>query len=481
MNPIRSSANLFDRYIIGNRNRLSASLQKKQIVRKTSNGMKKLGAFFAGALLSLAFLAAPQLTYGAQVPRHVIDEAMSYIESDYLLYDKTTPEACRDDIEAMLSWKLAYEQGENPGTFSHEVTCFDKFSGVLTPRETRERSIQIAGSFGGIGFSFRKESPDSNRPLVKEVFEGNPGEKAGMKAGDILLRARDEGEEMFVDLSFQSAPEKLRGRVGSKVYLVIEREGVEIILPVITRQVIVIKSVKAKVFHGFGYVSVSSFTGETPHELYRALLTFEAQGISRVAIDLRDNGGGLLVAATEMLYSFSSDPRDIVFTTRSRHNEVVSSIRLPVEECQWVRPPCLPFGYPGTYQAKLPGRFKNLTIAILINERSASASEVFAGTIKDWQKKGLKAMIVGTNSLGKGIVQTVIPLGDGYSLSETTAEYLVGNAKTPVHHIGVTPDYIVEDTRRFSEDMHETEDTLTDKDEQFLAVVFALFLLSPVR
>ena len=442
--------------------------------------MKKTGLFFAGAFAVLAFVMGTTL-HAAQIPEQVVEKALRILEDDYL-YTTASPEECRNDIEAMLSWELAYEQGENPSSFSHEMQCLDPYSGIFTPRITRERTVNVEGLFGGIGLSFKKESSDSNRALVVEVFEGNPAEKTGVRAGDILLRARDDGEENFVEFGdFNAMPEKLRGQVGSKVYLIVERDGVELALPVMTREVIVIKAVKAKVFYGFGYVSISSFTERVADELDDALISFEKQGISRVVLDLRGNPGGILESVREMLYSFSSRPEDIMLTTRSRHDEVVSSIRSPYEGCKHIAPsPCLPFAYLADGSVKMPGRFENLTLVILINGHSASASEVFAGTMKDWAAKAGKTMIVGQNSFGKGVVQAIISLEDGFSLSLTIAEYLVGNAKTPVHGIGISPDYIVEDTRQFSEETHTTEDTLTDKDEQFLAAVFALFLLSPV-
>ena len=209
----------------------------------------------------------------------------------------------------------------------------------------------------------------------------------------------------------------------------------------------------------------------TGDELEDALARLQRQNIDRVIVDVRDNLGGLVGSVLETLYYFSSNQGDVIMVERFRDGEEsVASIRDPSGRCAPATLVCPPmFAYPGTNEPKTPGRFEDMKIVVLVNKRSASASEIFAGTLKDWSTSRRNIAIVGEPTYGKGVGQAVVPLEGGFLMAMTVFEYFVGNSRTAVHEVGVNPYYIVDDTRG-----DNPENTLTERDAQFKTALSVL-------
>lgn len=376
-----------------------------------------------------------------------VSEVLKIIKKNYIY--PADLESCRYQILAHLESRKVPESLPQEGDPSLEgdSTCFDKYSRLLTPKEYKEMQEEISGHFSGIGARIGVD--EKGRVVIVEPIEGSPAVKSGIKPGDIIVKVRQEKEVLGQDVggSIKGAVEMLRGPNGTKVFVTIEREGVLIELTII-RGDVKTSTVKYKDLpNNIGYISISLFGEESADDLEAALRSFRKYGANpKVVIDIRENPGGCLGCVLEMLYYFSNKPNDRMLTIKQKKREEVETIQNN-------------YGYfidRETRQPKLPGEFKDYRIVILVDKYSASASEIFAGTMKDWG-----FIIVGSTTYGKGVGQTIFPLSDGSGFALTTFEYLVGNSKTSVNKKGVLPSISVEDTRT------SRDDTLGVKDSQF--------------
>lgn len=329
--------------------------------------------------------------------------------------------------------------------------CFDDHSGYLSPAAAAQFFNELkTGTFGGVGLELTEEG---GAVVVRAPIAGTPAAKAGFMSGDVILSIREDGEaEPKKVTNVREAVLRLRGKAGTTVELVIRR-GNELVTVSLVREIITISSVEYKRFNtdsgDIGYIALRAFNAMSAEELENALRSFN--DTRRIIIDVRDNPGGLIESAFEMLYYFSSNLDDILLTQKYKQGTLITTIS-SLENM---------FFNPSSYEMKAPGYFEDYTIAILINKRSASASEIFAGALKDWGLKHGRFFVVGETSHGKGVGQGVYELENGGAVKLTIMEFFVGNTKTAVHGRGVSPTYAVSDTRESS------KDTATPRDAQF--------------
>lgn len=221
-----------------------------------------------------------------------------------------------------------------------------------------------------------------NRLAVIAPIEGTPAYRAGIKAGDFITKVNDETTK---DLTLMDAVQKMRGPKGSKVNLTIQREGTPDPLQfTLVRDTIKIESVKSKVLDNIGYVRLTQFQESTGRDLGKVLKQFKDLKLQATILDLRNNPGGLLTASVEVSEQFLPGGKLVVYT-KGRESK----------KDEWI--------------AKGKDQMDDSPMIILINEGSASASEIVAGALQDYGR----AVIVGTTSFGKGSVQTILPLGMG--------------------------------------------------------------------
>lgn len=309
-----------------------------------------------------------------------------------------------------------------------EKSCRDQYS-VYIPKEEYELGVapELEGKFGGIGVEIGVRD---GKVVVISPREGGPAFRAGVLPGDQILAV--DGIPIK-DIS--DAVRRIRGKVGTPVKVTFGREGSSLVLEIV-REEIAIRAVEYRIIDGIGYLKVKTFSTVTPDEFRDALANLRSRGVSRVVIDLRYNPGGSLLETLEMLYEFAK-AGDILITMRERDTERVfdtNSTRVALRSYK-------------NFGNRTPGTFRDMKIAVLINGGSASASEIFAGTMKDWGYP-----VVGSKSFGKGVGQTVFPLSDGSTLKLTTFEFLVGNGRVKVHGLGVTPTHPVSDPKLSSSD-----------------------------
>jgi carboxyl-terminal processing protease len=295
----------------------------------------------------------------------------------------------------------------------------------MPPEMYKEMKIETKGSFGGLGIEI---SIKDGILTVISPIEDTPAYKSGIKAGDQILKIDDKFTK---DLSIMEAVKRMRGNKGTRVILTIMREGFERPkeFPLI-RDIIQVKSVKYKTLdEGFGYVRVAQFQEKTDDDLAAALGSLKKSNKGKLrglVLDLRNDPGGLLDQAVRVADHFLPEGKLIVYT---EGREKDSKMRFNAQK--------------GEKEPDYP-------IVVLINSGSASASEIVAGAMQDHKR----AVIMGTQSFGKGSVQTIIPLSDDSGLRLTTARYYTPNGRS-IQAKGISPDIIVE----------RVELTTTDKKE----------------
>lgn len=287
----------------------------------------------------------------------------------------------------------------------------DPHSSFLDPDSYREMQVETSGSFGGLGIEITLR--DDILTVVAPI-EGTPAYRAGIHPGDRIVKI--DGI-VTKDMQLSDAVKRMRGRPGSKVTIAVAREGwTEPKDFEITREQIRVQSVRTHdLSNGIGYLRVRQFQEQTAHDVEAALDKFAKAGTKAMVLDLRNNPGGLLTAAVEVAEKFLDDGRLVVYTEGRVRNQ---NMRFSAH-------------------AKKP--LSTLPMVILINQGSASASEIVAGALQDYNR----AVVVGTQSFGKGSVQTIIPLSDGSGLRLTTAKYFTPKGRS-IHGKGIAPDIVVE-------------------------------------
>lgn len=289
----------------------------------------------------------------------------------------------------------------------------DPHTAFLEPKQKENLEIETTGEYGGLGIEIGIRD---NKLTVISPIEDTPAHRAGIKAGDKIVKI--EGETV-VDPKLSEVVKKLRGKPKTKVEISIERDGIdELIDFTIVREKIKIKSVKSEVIDKVGYIRLVSFRKNAPKELKIILKKFvHKDKVKGVIFDLRNNPGGLLDVAVKVTDFFIDE--GLIVYTKPRENSLNLYSALNRK-----------------FHAKKDTTIvKNIPLIVLVNHGSASASEIFSGAIKD-HKRGI---LIGTKTFGKGSVQSVINLSDGYGLRFTTAYYYTPNG-IKIHKIGIEPD-----------------------------------------
>jgi carboxyl-terminal processing protease len=274
----------------------------------------------------------------------------------------------------------------------------DPHTAYFTPDEFERFNSNTKGEFGGLGISIDKKG---DYITVVSPIEGTPAYNMGILSGDRIVKV--DGENV-VGISTDEVIKKMRGEKDTKVLIGIERPGVEEELEFeIIRDIIKIESIPYafKMDNGIGYIRIRQFNANTTKELRDNLDILEEEGIRGLLIDLRFNPGGLLREAVDTVNEFIGKGKRVVFTKgktsqanleyKTRYNRIRN-------------------GYP---------------VVVLINEASASAAEIFSGSLQDWDK----GLVVGKTSFGKGSVQRLFPLSDGNGLKVTTAKYYINSGR----------------------------------------------------
>lgn len=298
------------------------------------------------------------------------------------------------------------------GAINGMLNSMDPHSAYLTPELYKELQMDTQGRFGGLGIEITVRN---GILTVVSPIEDTPAFKAGVKAGDQILKIEDEFTK---DMTIMQAVKKMRGPKGSKINLSIKREGASDLLNFsIVRDTIRVQSVRSRMLEeGYAYIRLAQFQERSDRDLQRALekLSSEKGGIKGLVLDLRNNPGGLLTQAVRVADLFL-DSGLIVYTEGRSDNQKQK------------------------YFARKEGSWTDIPMVALVNGGSASASEIVAGALQDHKR----AVILGTKTFGKGSVQTILPLDDNSALRLTTARYYTPKGRS-IQATGIVPDIIME-------------------------------------
>ncbi len=319
---------------------------------------------------------------------NLFGEAFEKIKNNYV-EDVTSKDLIESAIEGMLS-------------------SLDPHSTYLNYDELNELKVQTKGEFGGLGIEVTLENG-----FVKVIapIDDTPADKAGIKSGDLITHLDDEP---VLGMTLSEAVTIMRGKVGSKIKLTINRNENENLQIFITRAIIQLKAVKSKIENNIGYIRVSSFNQKVDKQIIDSINNFKQKSLIGYVLDLRNNPGGLLDQAVNVTDIFLD--RGEIVSTRGRNGKQGSR-----------------------YNAVKRDLTGGLPLVVLINQGSASASEIVAGALQDHKR----AIIMGTKSFGKGSVQTIIPSGQDVALKLTTAKYYTPSGRS-IQKTGIDPDILVE-------------------------------------
>lgn len=295
------------------------------------------------------------------------------------------------------------------GAIKGMLNSLDPHSSFLPPEAFKEMQIDTKGEFSGLGIQIGIK--DKMLTVIAPI-EDTPAYKAGVKSGDKIIKIDNESTQ---DITLQDAVTKLRGPKGTSVTITILREGLDKAKDfTIVRDVIQLKSVKSRIIdEKYGYVKLTQFQQKTASDLADALDKFKKDNLNALVLDLRNNPGGLLNSAVEVSSQFMPEGKLVVYIKGRTGDK---------QEFHTVN----------------NSKHYDFPMIVLVNEGSASASEIVAGALQDWGR----SVVLGTQTFGKGSVQTVIPLSDGSALRLTTARYYTPKGRS-IQTTGITPDIVV--------------------------------------
>ena len=361
-----------------------------------------------------ATAATTNLTYFKSLD--LIRKVLELIKSDYVEENIDEQKLIYGAIEGMLK-KLD-----------------DPYTRFMEPKNFADMQTETQGEFGGLGIVI---SVKDRMLTVISPIDDTPAARAGIMAGDMIIKI--DGKDV-IDIALHDAVNLLRGPVGTKVTVTIMREGSKETKDYeLERQIIKVPSIKYwTIGHDIGYIRLTQFIQTSSEDLEKALINLEKNGVKSIILDLRNNPGGLLTAAVEVGRKFIAKGDIVSIKGRDGEKNTYSSFY--------------------KYHPTLP-------LIVLINEGSASASEIVAGAIKD-NKRGL---LLGKKSFGKGSVQTVISLNDGSAMALTTALYYTPSGVN-IHKTGIKPDIEV-DLPKFDESKTEEIKKKIEDDQKYLQLL----------
>lgn len=382
-----------------------------------------------GLMLSLTYSAVAEKEAKPQLP---LDDLRTFAE----IFGKIKT----DYVESVEDKKLIKE------AINGMLSGLDPHSAYLDADGFKELQAGTQGEFGGLGIEVGME--DGFVKVISPI-EDTPAYKAGIKSGDLIIKLDDTPVK---GLSLNDAVKRMRGKPDTPIVLTVLRKGeVKPLVLTLLRAIIKSKSVKSKLVEpGYAYVRVTQFQEHTGEDLAKALkaLHDENKGAFKgLVLDLRNNPGGLLNQAVAVSAAFLPQDKLVVYT---EGRVADSKMRLMANADNYLRSG-------SDYLKGLPADLKTVPMAVLVNVGSASASEIVAGALQDHKR----AIVMGTQSFGKGSVQTILPMNNGTAIKLTTARYFTPNGRS-IQAKGIVPDIVVEEsTLSSTEDqsfsMHEAD------------------------
>lgn len=309
----------------------------------------------------------------------------------------------------------------------------DRYAAYYTEEEYEEISAVNEGKYVGIGCSISLDSETGVVTLI-QPYEGGPADKAGIQTGDVLVAV---GDENIAGLELSEVVALVKGEEHTDVTLTVMRESSEEPIElVVTREEVETKTISYKMLDdGIGYLAISGFKESTKEQFSQALDALKNMDMKGLILDVRDNGGGSLDTVVNIADKLL--PEGLIVYTRDKYDK-------------------------GEDYESTDKEYLDLPMVLLVNENSASASEVLAGALRDHEA----ATLVGTKTFGKGIVQSIFDLDDGSALKLTTSKYYTPNGDN-IHEVGIEPDIVVE----LDEEYKKKEEPTMEDDNQLQVAI----------
>lgn len=388
--------------------------------------LKNVGKFALGAIVgSLLTISIYASADDGQIIAPVSNKFVSTIPADQVTnFARAYAIAKNYYVESVTDNKLM------DGAITGMLSNLDPHSDYLDAEDFKKLSEVTSGSFAGLGLEVSREK-NSGVKVVAPIF-GTPAYRAGIKSGDIIVKI--DGAST-AGMSLDDAVKKMRGKAGTKVILTVSRiSELKPLSFTIVRNKIEIKSVQSTILDkNYGYIRITNFQSDTSNELAKALnkLYKENPNIKGLVLDLRDDPGGILQSAVGVSGAFLPKDSLIVYTDG----------RLDSSKAKYYAKPD-DYDIDGTQERNLntvPVIYKTLPMVVLVNQGTASASEIVSGALQDYKR----AKVLGTKTFGKGSVQTVIPLSQDTAVKLTTALYYTPNGRS-IQAQGISPDIIIQ-------------------------------------
>ena len=364
----------------------------------------------AGVLISLNFQAIADRATRAPLPieeLRAFTEVFGAIKTNY--------------VEPVEDKKLITE------AINGMLTGLDPHSAYLDQEAFRELQVGTQGQFGGLGIEVGME--DGFVKVISPI-EDTPAFKAGIKPGDLIVKLDDTPVK---GMTLNDAVKRMRGKPNTQITLTVSRKGETApIIVTLTRAIIKVQSVKSKMFEpGYAWIRVSQFQEATAENMVKHLEGLFKQGqVKGLVLDLRGDPGGLLHGAVAISSAFLP-AKSLVVSTDGRAEDSRKKFYASPDD----------YARRGDDVLKsLPQAVKSVPMVVLVNGGSASASEIVAGALQDHKR----AKVIGTQTFGKGSVQTIMPLGNNTAIKLTTARYYTPGGRS-IQALGITPDIVVED------------------------------------
>jgi len=389
---------------------------------KAGGGMRRsLRLFLFFSVLSLLVLFVTRLSL------YAVEPAKSEQELDFIRLFTDTYQLVKERYVEDVSPRKLLE-----GAIQGMLSKLDPHSTLFTPDELKEFQVETSGEFGGLGIQITKT--ENGRLLIVAPIEDTPAYRAGLKAGDIIVKI--ENKEVTPDMTLLEAVKLMRGKPGTKITIWIWRKGWAEPKPfTIVRAVIKIKSVKFRIIEGnIGYIRFTMFQKSAVEEFKNVLETLKTKKLKGIIVDVRNNPGGLLDTAIAISDYFLPKGKLIVYTK----GRIARSFKK----------------YYSSHEPIVPAE---LPVVMLVNSGTASAAEILTGALRF----NNRALVVGEKTFGKGSVQTLYPLEMDYAVKITTAKYYMPNGEC-IDGKGIKPDVEValsrEDIETLKEEYEEMEE-----------------------
>nr|WP_259726363.1 S41 family peptidase [Synechococcus sp. CS-197] len=412
----------------------------------------------AGGIAAAVAIAAPGLglpsTTSSSItdsPKEVIDQVWQIVYRDYL--DSTgqySPERWTSLRRDLLNKSYAGTDESYEAIRGMLASLDDPYTRFLDPKEFKQMQIDTSGELTGVGIQITLDK-DTKEIVVVSPIEGTPASKAGVQPKDVIVSIDGESTK---GMTTEDAVKLIRGQEGSEVTLGLRRKGEVVTVP-LKRARIEINAVESRLNTGsdgtkVGYIRLKQFNAKASREMRTAIRELEKQGAQGFVLDLRSNPGGLLEASVDIARQWLDE--GTIVSTKTRDG--IQDVRRATGSAVTDRP-----------------------VVVLVNEGSASASEILSGALQD----NNRAVLVGQKTFGKGLVQSVRGLSDGSGLTVTIAKYLTPKG-TDIHKNGIRPDVPVELSEEEIQSL-TVEQLGTGKDSQYRTAETTLIkaLRSPER